>query len=212
MVRLITTVLVLVCSTVFGQQDKFEQGKFEQGMGKAMGIWKEGKSTEASAIFERIATAEKTNWLPDYYVALINCTEAFKPENREKSTSLIEKAQAALNNAGAKSQNNAEINVMQALIYTAILVQDPMTNGMKYSMLANGEYAKAKALAPNNPRVVFCSAEFELGGAKWSGADTKPICAEVSRSIELFNNFKPESPFHPNWGLDRAQKTQANCK
>jgi hypothetical protein len=192
---------------VFGQN-----GKFEQGMGKAFGIWKEGKPAEASALFERIATAEKTNWLPDYYVALINCTEAFKPENREKSTSLIEKAQAALNNAGAKSQNNAEINVMQAMIYTATLVQDPMTNGMKYSMLVNGEYAKAKALAPNNPRVVFCSAEFELGGAKWSGVDIKPICAEISRSIELFNNFKPESPFHPSWGLDRAQKTQASCK
>lgn len=207
MVRLFTTALLLVCSMVLGQN-----GKFEQGMGKAFGVWKEGKATEASALFERIATAEKTNWLPDYYVALINCTEAFKPENREKSTSLIEKAQAALNNAGAKSQNNAEINVLQALIYTAILVQDPMTNGMKYSMLTNGEYAKAKALAPNNPRVVFCSAEFELGGAKWSGADTKPICAEIKRSIELFNNFKAESPFHPSWGLDRAQSALTSCK
>ncbi|WP_136668396.1 hypothetical protein [Flavobacterium sp. H122] len=207
MVRLITTVLVLVCSAVFGQD-----GKFEQGMGKAFGVWKEGKSAEASALFERIATAEKANWLPDYYVALINCTEAFKPENREKSTTLIEKAQTALNNAGSKSQNNAEINVMQALIYTATLVQDPMTNGMKYTMLANGEYAKAKAIAPNNPRVVFCCAEFALGGAKWSGADTQPICAEVSRSIDLFANFKPESSFHPNWGLDRAKQTAENCK
>lgn len=207
MIRLITTALLLVCSAVFGQQ-----GKFEEGMGKAFGIWKEGKPTEASALFERIASAEKTNWLPDYYVALINCTEAFNPANKEKSTSLIEKAQTALNGAMAKSQNNAEINVLQAMIYTATLVQDPMTNGMKYSMLANTEYAKAKAIAPNNPRVVFCSAEFALGGAKWTGADTKPICAEVARSIELFNNFKPESPFHPKWGLERAQQTAANCK
>lgn len=207
MIRLITTALLLVCSAVFGQQ-----GKFEEGMGKAFGIWKEGKPTEASALFERIASAEKTNWLPDYYVALINCTEAFNPANKEKSTSLIEKAQTALNGAMVKSQNNAEINVLQAMIYTATLVQDPMTNGMKYSMLANTEYAKAKAIAPNNPRVVFCSAEFALGGAKWTGADTKPICAEVVRSIELFNNFKPESPFHPKWGLERAQQTAANCK
>lgn len=207
MVRFITVLLVLVCSSVFGQQ-----GKFEEGMGKAFGMWKTGQSTEASALFERIAVAEKTNWLPDYYVAMINCTEAFKPENKEKSTALIEKAQSALNAANLKSQNNAELCVLQAMVYTATLVQDPMTNGMKYSMLANAEYEKAKVLAPTNPRVVFCSAEFALGGAKWSGADTKPICAEVARSIELFNNFKPESAFHPKWGLERAQQTLANCK
>ncbi|MDI9309669.1 MAG: hypothetical protein QM535_05600 [Limnohabitans sp.] len=207
MVRLITTALLLICSTVFGQQ-----GKFEEGMGKAFGIWKEGKSAEASAFFERIASAEKTNWLPDYYVALINCLDAFNPANKEKSTSLIEKAQTALNSASAKSANNEEIHVLQALIYTAILVQDPMTNGMKYSSLTMTEYGKALAINPNNPRAVFGKAEFELGGAKWTGADTKPICAEIARSIELFNNFKPESPFHPKWGLDRAKQITANCK
>ena len=36
------------------------QTKFEQGMGKAFQLWDEGKNTEASAMFERIAAAEKT--------------------------------------------------------------------------------------------------------------------------------------------------------
>lgn len=206
MVRLITTAVLLFSSIVFGQ------AQYEQGMGKALGLWKEGKVTEASALMERIASAEKTNWLPNYYVAMMNCTEAFKPENKEKATSLIEKAQKAQTEATLVSPNNAELMVMQAMIYTATLVQDPMTNGMKYSMLANTEYAKAKAIAPNNPRVVFCSAEFALGGAKWTGADTKPICKEVERAIELFATFKPETPFSPSWGLERAQQTLANCK
>jgi hypothetical protein len=206
MVRLITTAVLLFCSAVFGQ------AKFEEGMGKALGMWKSGQATEASALFERIASVEKANWLPNYYVAMINTVEAFKPENREKATSLIEKGQNALNNAKLVSPTNAEINVMQALIYTAILVQDPMSNGMKYSPLAMAEYGKALAIDSKNPRAVFGKAEFELGGAKWSGADTKPICAEINRSLELFANFKPETQFHPNWGLDRAQQAAANCK
>lgn len=206
MVRLITTAVLLFCSVAFGQ------AQYEQGMGKALGLWKEGKATEASALMERIASAEKANWLPNYYVAMINCTEAFKPENKEKATSLIEKAQKAETEATLVSPNNPELMVLQAMIYTATLVQDPMTNGMKYSMLANTEYAKAQAIAPNNPRVVFCSAEFALGGAKWTGADTKAICKEVERSIELFATFKPETVFSPNWGLDRAKQTLANCK
>ncbi|WP_316928763.1 hypothetical protein [Flavobacterium sp. F52] len=35
------------------------QTQFEQGMNKAFGLWKEGKNAEASALFERIAAAEK---------------------------------------------------------------------------------------------------------------------------------------------------------
>jgi len=206
MVRLITTAVLLFCSAVFGQ------GQFEQGMGKAMGMWKSGQTTEASAQFERIASVEKTNWLPNYYVAMINTIEAFKPENREKAMSLIEKGQNALNNAKLVSPTNDEINVLQALIYTAILIQDPMTNGMKYSPLAMTEYQKALIINPKNPRAVFGKAEFELGGAKWSGVDTKPLCAEINRSLELFANFKPETPFHPNWGLDRAQQASTGCK
>ena len=53
------------------------QGKFEEGMGKAFQLWKEGKSDEASAMFERIASAEKNSWLPNYYVALVNTTSSF---------------------------------------------------------------------------------------------------------------------------------------
>jgi len=206
MKALITAFTFFICSLLNAQT------QFEQGMGKAMGLWKEGKTEEASALFERIASAEKTNWLPNYYVGMVNVTAAFNPANKDKAPALLDKAQTAVDNASVISPNNPEIIVLQALLYTAWLVQDPMTNGMKYSGKAMEQYYKAQAIAPNNPRVVFCKAEFELGGAKWSGADTKPICAQVEKSIELFANFKPETAFHPNWGLDRAKQTLESCK
>ena len=181
-------------------------------MGKAMQLWGEGKSEEASALFERIASAEKTNWLPNYYVAMVNTTEAFDPKNKEKLPALLTKAQDAIDNATVISPNNPEIMVVQAMLYTAWIVQDPMTNGMKYSGKAMEQYFKAQAIAPENPRVVFCKAEFEIGGAKWTGANTKVLCKEVERSIDLFAKFKPETPFSPKWGLDRAQETLKNCK
>ncbi len=188
------------------------QGQYEQGMGKAFGLWGEGKSADASAMFERIASAEKSNWLPNYYVALVNTTDAFDPKNKANIPALLDKAQRALDDAAIISSDNAEIMVLQALIYTAWLVQDPMTNGMKYSALAMKEYEKALAIAPNNPRAVFGKAEFEMGGAKYWGTDTKPMCEQVAKSIELFASFKPESEFHPKWGLDRAQEILKTCK
>lgn len=206
MKTIITTISFFIATLVMGQS------QYEQGMSKALGLWGEGKSTEAVALFERIASVEKTNWLPNYYVALVCTTDAFNPANKSKVTALTEKAQNALDEATLISPENPEIMVLQALIYTVYIVQDPMTNGMKYSGLTMQQYGKAYAIAPNNPRVVFGKADFEIGGAQWTGADTKALCKEVERSIQLFKDFKPESPFHPTWGLERAEQVLASCK
>jgi tetratricopeptide (TPR) repeat protein len=180
-------------------------------MQKAFGLWKEGKDSEAAAMFERIASAEKGNWLPNYYVALINTLQAFETQEKEKISSLLAKAQEAQDDAVALSPNNPELNVTQAMIYTAWIVYDPMTNGMKYSGKANEEYAKALAIAPNNPRVILSKAEFDMGSAAYFGNDIKPMCAQVQRAIELFATFKPESAYHPKWGLERAQEVIKQC-
>ncbi|MDQ6470937.1 MULTISPECIES: hypothetical protein [unclassified Flavobacterium] len=206
MTKIITITTLFICSLLSAQT------QFEQGMGKAFGLWKEGKNAEASAMFERIAAAEKNSYLPNYYVALINTTSAFSEKDKTKIDLLLTKAQDALDVEFIKDQNNAELYALQALIYTAWVVADPMTNGMKYSAKVMEAYAKGKAIDPNNPRIVFGEADYQIGGAKWSGVDTKPLCAQVDRAIELFATFKPATPFSPKWGLERALETQKNCK
>ncbi|WP_264521925.1 hypothetical protein [Flavobacterium sp. N1994] len=206
MKTIITSFALFICSLLSAQT------QYEQGMGKAMQLWGQGKDTEAVATFERIASVEKTNWLPNYYIAFICTIDVFGAKDKTQVPALLTKAQNALDNATVISPNNPEIMVVQAMLYTAILIQDPMTNGQKYSGLALEQYNKALIIDPKNPRVVFSKAEFEIGGAKYWGSDTKPMCEAVAKSIELFANFKPESPFHPSWGLDRAQETLKNCK
>lgn len=206
MTKIIVTIVLFVTTQVFSQ------GQFEQGMGKAFALWGEGKNTEASDLFERIASAEKNNWLPNYYVALVNTTTAFETKDKDQMNALLTKAQAALDVEMAKQPNNAELLVMQAMIHTAWIAFDPMTNGMKLSGKVMELYGKAEAIAPTNPRVVFGKAEFEMGSAQFFGTDTKPICAKIAKSIELFATFKPESAFHPNWGLERAKEALAACK
>jgi hypothetical protein len=206
MKTIITSFALFICSLLSAQT------QFEQGMGKAMQLWGQGKDTEAVANFERIASVEKTNWLPDYYIAFICTIDVFGAKDKTQVPALLTKAQDAIDKATVISPNNPEIMVVQAMLYTAILVQDPMTNGQKYSGLALEQYNKALIIDPKNPRVVFSKAEFEIGGAKYWGTDTKPMCEAISKSIELFANFKPESQFHPSWGLDRAQEALKNCK
>jgi hypothetical protein len=206
MTKIIIAIVFFITSFVSAQ------GQFEQGMGKAFQLWGEGKNTEASAMFERIAAAEKTSWLPNYYVALVNTTTAFGTKDKEQIDLLLTKAQNALDVELIKTPNNAELLVMQAMIHTAWIAFDPMTNGQKLSGTVMELYAKAQAVAPENPRAVFGKAEFEIGGAKFWGTDTKPICAQIEKAIGLFATFKPETPFSPKWGLERALEAQKNCK
>lgn len=206
MTKFIVTIALFVTTIVSSQTP------YEQGMGKAFSLWSEGKNTEASAMFERIASAEKENWLPNYYVALVNTTSAFGTKDKNQMNALLTKAQSFLDIELAKSPNNAELLVMQAMIHTAWITADPMTNGMKLSGKVMELYGKAEQIDPNNPRVVFGKAEFEMGSAQFFGTDTQPICAQIVKSIELFANFKPESVFHPKWGLERAQETLKMCE
>lgn len=206
MIRLITIALVFVCHSLCAQT------QYEKGMQKAFALWGEGKSSEASALFERIAAVEKDNWLPNYYVAFINTLEAFQTQDKEKLNALLTKAQTAQDEAMLISPDNPELMVSQCLIYTAWIVYDPMTNGMKYSTKANQLYSKALLIAPDNPRVVFSKAEFEMGGAAYFKQDITPMCKEVERAVGLFATFKPETAFHPNWGADRAKEKLAECK
>lgn len=206
MTKIITVITLFICSLLSAQT------QFEQGMTKAFGLWKEGKNAEASAMFERIAGAEKNSYLPNYYVGLVNTLSVFTEKDRTKIDLLLTKAQDALDIEMIKDQSNSELYVLQALIYTGYVVADPMTNGMKYSEKVMEAYAKAKALNPNNPRAVFGEADFQLGGAKWTGVDTKPLCTQVDKAIELFGTFKPETAFAPKWGIERALEVQKTCK
>lgn len=206
MSKIIVTIVLFISSYISAQ------GQFEQGMGKAFQLWGEGKNTEASDLFERIAAAEKTSWLPNYYVALVNTTSAFKTKDKDQMNLLLSKAQKALDIEMDKNPNNAELLVVQAMIHTAWIAFDPMTNGQKLSGTVMALYGKAQSIAPENPRVVFSKAEFEIGSAKFWGTDTKPMCAQIEKAIGLFATFKPETPFSPKWGLERAQMAQKNCK
>lgn len=187
------------------------QTNYEKGMQKAFDLWSNNQSTEAVNMFERIAKAEPDNWLPSYYAAQINITSSFGERDEEKLSAKLKKAQDLLNDATAISKNNPEIMVMQALLHTAWVAYDGATYGMTLSGKVVELYAKANVIAPENPRVVYCFAEWNMGGAKYFGQDTKPFCKDLERATELFANFKPETVFHPNWGADRAKMLLESC-
>lgn len=187
------------------------QSQYEKGMKKAFELWGTNPP-EASNLFERISKAETDNWLPSYYAAQVNILQSFGEKNKEKLTAQLDKAQDLLNEAKSISKNNPEILVMQALLHTAWVAYDGATYGMSLSPKVAALYGQAKTIAPNNPRVVLSKAEWDMGSARFFGQDTTVFCKDIENSIELFAKFKPESPFHPQWGKERAEQVLASCK
>jgi hypothetical protein len=205
------TIITLTLS-LFAFIISFAQTPYEKGMAQGLELWDSGKNTEAIALFERIASVETNNYLPNYYISLLNITQAFQTKDEKELNNLLTKAQELIDIETAKNPNNAEIMILQAMLHTAWIASNPMVYGMSLSPKVIGLYTKATFIAPENPRVVFCKAEFEIGGAKWTGANVQDLCKQVEKSIQLFATFKPETPFSPNWGLKRAQVVAENCK
>ncbi len=202
----LAVIAVFLISTLGMAQDQYTKG-----MQKAFQLWEEGKTVEASNMFERISNAELENWLPFYYVSLLNTLDSFGEKDKEKLTQKLEKAQEYIDLAKAISPDNANILVQQALVHTAWIAYDGATYGMTLSGKVMALYAKAEQLAPENPRVVLSKAEWDIGSAQYFGQDTAPFCKDVERSLELFANFKAESEFHPQGGKERAEEILKSC-
>ena len=186
------------------------QTNYDEGMQEAFQLWG-SEPIEASNLFERIASAESDNWLPLYYAAQINILQSFGLQDEEKLTAQLNKAQDLLNDATTISKDNPEIIVLQALLHTAWVAYDGATYGMTLSGKVSALYAQAEQIAPDNPRVILNKAEWGMGSARYFGQDTQPFCKDVERSLELFANFKPESPYHPKWGKERAEQILETC-
>lgn len=206
MYRLIA-IMVLFVTNQIGAQNQYETR-----MKSAFEFWKTNQTEQALNLFERIANAETKNWLPSYYAANVLIVKSFQTKDEKQLEAQLKKAQNFINDATSISKNNAEIMVLQALLHTAYVAFD----GAKYGMTLSGKvaslYNEARKLSPNNPRVIFSKAEWDMGYANYFGQDTKPFCKDIEKAVKLFVNFKPETPFYPNWGKNRAEAVLEGCK
>jgi len=188
------------------------QSKYQKGMQKAFDFWNKGELQNASQLFERISKAEPKKWKPAYYAATVEILESFGLKDETKLTAKLTKAQEFLDAAKANSKNNPEILITQALLNTGYIAFD----GQKYGMTLSGKnaqlYAKALAIAPNNPRVVLGNAEWNMGAAKFFGKSTKPFCNEIKRAIQLAKEEKIEEEFYPKFYQKRALELLKQCE
>lgn len=200
------TLTCLLMSLCLGAQDQYTKG-----MEKAMDLWQKNKTTEAVALFERIAQAEKDNWVPAYYAANVLIVASFGNTDKVQVNEMLEKAKTHIATAHERSPDNSEITTMEGLLYTGYVAMDPGTYGMTLSPKIMELHQKAIAIDDKNPRAVVNLIEYEIGGARFFNQPLDKFCDRLKAALPLFDDQKKDFPFAPFYGKERAAQSMKEC-
>jgi len=205
-------ILVLALFTSLGLN---AQSKFESAMQSGFSKMKESKTAdEMSAVasfFERVADAEKTQWLPYYYAARNYTISAFMNPASDKDK-VAEKVKELISKAEAIEKDNAEIYCLKQQVAVMQLVVDPMSRWQSYGAIAAEAIAKAKEIDPKNPRPYLLEGQYLMNVPEAFGGGKGVAKKLFEKSVELFGNFKPASALHPSWGKEQAEQLLAACQ
>ncbi|MCH4895452.1 hypothetical protein E0494_01875 [Marinilabiliaceae bacterium JC040] len=186
------------------------QNTYQQTMGSGMQEWSKGNNIKAIAIFERVSQVEKKEWIPPYYVALVNIFDSFSCKSQTLINQKIIKAEKYISISKQRNANRAEIKCAEGLINTLKIIQNPMENGKKYSKSIINSYTEALELEPKNPRALYLLSQFQINTASFTGAKTDKFYKQLEKAIDLFNKFKSKEAFYPNWGKQQAVQVLKN--
>lgn len=210
MKNLFLSLSLLISISVFAQSDKYTEV-----MSNSVKQYSEAKSAdEIIAIaqkFERIANAEKTQWLPYYYSSLIKARMSFMGIGGDKDV-VADEAQALIEKAESLSKNNCEILCVKSMIATAKMVIDPQNRYMQYGMQMNQYLQQAKEADKENPRPYILEANNLINTPEQYGGGCGTSKPTAEKALELFNKFKPASELLPNWGKDMIEQVLNRCK
>lgn len=199
---------VLVASVSFAQMPE----KFVKAMEPKMAAIDTTMSvqglTDLANAFERIADAEKNQWLPYYYAAFCNASAGLMvagegdlmASKSDKTDPYADKAEKQLSKAEELIKDNSEIFVVKKMIATLRMIGDPMNRFMTYGPAAAQALETAKKLDESNPRVYLLEGQDKFYTPEQYGGSKDEAKVLFEKARQLFESFKPATNIHPNWG------------
>jgi hypothetical protein len=208
MKKMITTSLALLAMTLcFAQSDKYlpaMQGNVPLiDSNNSVDQWK-----DLANKFERIADAEKSQWLPYYYACYCNIMAGYNSlpkdggfgDNSATTDPFADKAEILLNKAQELSKENAEIYIAWKMVHGLRMMGNAMARYMTEMPMANEALDKAKSLNSNIPRIYILEGQDKFYTPEQFGGSKDEAKVLFEKANELFLSFKPESEIAPNWG------------
>lgn len=209
--RILNTLILVAALTTASAESAFETA-----MGEALSTYSEARNIEqltASANqFQRIANAEKQEWLPLYYHALSYIRMSFMTQNNpSQCDAYLDLAQKSIDEMLLLNPTESEIYALQSMLYTARLVVDPMSRGQQMMMKSAQAIEEALELNPDNPRAFYLLLSNEVGQAQFFGKDVKEFCPRIMGLYNNWDRLNDVPKMYPSWGKGEVEGLAKRC-
>src|SRR5688572_905687 len=104
---ILTSMIFLSISAAMAQSSKYEVAMKNNIAAIDTSYRNPADLISLSNTFERIAVAEKSQWLPYYYAALTQVNYGFMQKDKSKTDPIADKAEALINKADSLSPGNS---------------------------------------------------------------------------------------------------------
>ncbi|MEO6721740.1 MAG: hypothetical protein ABIN67_15330 [Ferruginibacter sp.] len=162
--------------------------------------------------FERIATAEKNQWLPYYYAAFCQVNYGFMETDKSKVDAYADKATALIDKADSLSPKNSEISCLKSMIATCHMVVDPMTRYQEYGKESSDNLDAAIAQDPTNPRPHYLKGQSLRYTPEQFGGGCKNALPELQLAMTKYESFKKPGELNPDWGKPQVETLIKGCQ
>ena len=201
--------LLLFTASIFAQSEKYQKA-MEQNIALLDSAKTAADLQAASASFERIGDAEKTQWLPYYYAAIAHIWRGFAAP-KDQQDQIATQAESLLAKAEALEPKSAEIYIAKNMTVTIHMLVDPQTRYQTYGPQAAQALGAAKKLDENNPRIYFLEGQSLFGTPVQFGGGKDKAKPLFEKSVALFETYKPANKLYPTWGKQQAKEMLAQC-
>ncbi|MEA3462379.1 MAG: hypothetical protein U9R49_10900 [Bacteroidota bacterium] len=201
---IILTTLFTCTLSAPGQEDRYTSAMLSaiETMEQAS---QSSEFVESANQFERIATAEKSRWIPYYYASYSLVVMSFDESDGGKKDQILDRAQELLDKAMELEPEESELYTLQAFLYPSRIMVDPMGRGMTYIEKMFTTLETAKSLNPDNPRIYFLEGVNKLNLPPSMGGGAEVAMPILEEALVKFKAFAKPDPLWPSWGEEATR-------
>ncbi len=209
MKQLITSAICMLLVLGVNAQDAKYMKAMQEKVAAVDTTYDVEKLKDLSASFERIALAEKTQWLPYYYAALTHVNMGLMMSTTgsipaEKADPIADKAEELINKAIELNKDHSDIYIVKKMIANLRMMPGEMNRYMQYGPEGAAALELARKLNPENPRVSLLEGQDKFFTPEQFGGSKTEAKKLFEDALKKFEAYKPESPIDPNWGKTTA--------
>jgi len=214
MKKLVTTSMALLFAScvIFAQSEKFTMAMKKNLAAMDSSFRNPADLLKLANNFERIASAEKTQWLPYYYAAYCQVMNGFMEQDKNKVDAIADKATDLIKAADSLAPGNSEISCIKSMIASCHMMVNPMQRWQEYGGESTSNMEAAMTQDPTNPRPYFLKGQSLKYTPEGFGGGCSTAKPQLQIALEKYTSFKTASDLHPNWGKQQVEMLIKECK